>query len=39
MQNLSTIYPSGSGSFLVYANAVSSDGLKKKSRWEAYTTN
>jgi probable HAF family extracellular repeat protein len=49
MQNLSTTYSGsvGSGSYLVYANAVSADGLhvvgygynKKTNRWEAYYTN
>ena len=47
MQNLSTAYPAGSGSYLIYANAVSADGAKvvgygynkSKNRYEAYTTN
>ena len=48
MQNLSTIYSGrGSGSYLIYANAVSADGLhvvgygynKQKNRYEAYSTN
>ncbi len=49
MKNLSTIYASslGSGSFLVYANAVSADGLRivgygynrKNNRYGGYSTN
>jgi probable HAF family extracellular repeat protein len=49
MQNLSTIYGGslGSGSYFVYANAVSADGLhivgygynRRNSRYEGYVTN
>ena len=47
MKNLTSLYAAGSGSFFVYANAISGDGqhvvgwgyFRRNSRYEAYSTN